>query len=274
MVEFLSRSFGKLLIGKPFMTKQAILSHRDAINACNQRGGRMLSLIDLLEAESVDLPLAAYLAAMMQQGISLLVGANPGGAGKTTVMCALLNFVPLDTTLQAAENMNTLRQAEKQPKDHRTCYVAHEISPATYYYAYLWGRAAQRFFALNTYGHIIASNLHADTLKETRDQLVNQNGVVPKHLDAVTLKVYLGTQRQSAWSRRRWVRRVYENDGKNDHLIWRADSPGHFVRQRKSQLVSEADESHYAELLKRMQDENVFRISDVRRVLLKDASQD
>jgi type IV secretory pathway ATPase VirB11/archaellum biosynthesis ATPase len=253
------------------MTEQSILSHRDVINACNQRGGRMLSLIDLLKAESVDLPLAAYLAAMMQQGNSLLVGAQPGGAGKTTVMAALLNFVPPNTKLQAVENMNTLRQAEKTPKDHQTCYIAHEISPATYYYAYLWGRAAQRFFALTTRGHLIAFNLHADTLEETRDQLIDENGVAPEHLDAVTLKVYLGTRRQSAWSMRRWVRRVYENDGSTDRLIWTAASPGCFVRRHESQLISEAIEAHYADLLERMQTEDVLRISEVRRALLKEA---
>jgi len=67
----------------------SIEAHVDALNACNQRGGRMLSLIDLLKDESVSLPMAGYLAAAMRGGASLLVGANPGGAGKTTVMCAL-----------------------------------------------------------------------------------------------------------------------------------------------------------------------------------------
>ena len=54
----------------------------------------MLSLVDLIKAGTVDLRLAAYLAAAMHSGASLLVGARPGAAGKTTVMCALLNFLP------------------------------------------------------------------------------------------------------------------------------------------------------------------------------------
>jgi hypothetical protein len=48
----------------------------------------MLSLVDLIEAGTVDLPLAAYPAAAMRSA-SLLVGARPGDAGKTAVMCAL-----------------------------------------------------------------------------------------------------------------------------------------------------------------------------------------
>ena len=52
--------------------------------------------MDLLEAGTVDLPLAGYLAAMMRRGSSLMVGARPGGAGKTAVMVALLNLLPDD----------------------------------------------------------------------------------------------------------------------------------------------------------------------------------
>lgn len=251
------------------MKKRSIIAHAGAINACNQRGGRMLSLVDLLEAESVDLPLASYLAAMMRQGNSLLVGAQPGGAGKTAVMCALLNFIPDGTNLQAVEGFTTLRQALQTSADNSTCYIAHEISPATYYYAYLWGSEARQFFKLTSQGYIIASNLHADTIEETRDQLIRENDVAPKDLDTVTLKVYLGTQRQSAWSMRRWIRRVYEHDGAEDRMIWTADAPGRFVRQRESHVVPETDEQRCADLLTHMKEENTRRIADVRRAVLQ-----
>ena len=66
------------------LKEASIQAHVRAIDDCNQRGGRMLSLVDLIDAGTVDLPLAAYLAATMRSGASLLVGARPGGAGKTT----------------------------------------------------------------------------------------------------------------------------------------------------------------------------------------------
>ena len=47
-------------------------AHVREIERCNQRGGRMLSLVDLLEAGSVDLPLAGYLAAAMRNSVKLL----------------------------------------------------------------------------------------------------------------------------------------------------------------------------------------------------------
>ena len=90
------------------MDQEALQAHIDAINACNQRGGRMLSLVDLIKAGTVDLRLAAYLAAAMHSGASLLVGARPGAAGKTTVMCALLNFLPDRTAIRAVDSQAIL----------------------------------------------------------------------------------------------------------------------------------------------------------------------
>jgi pilus assembly protein CpaF len=60
----------------------------------SQRGGRMLSLLDLVESNTVDLPVASLLAGAVASGASLLTAARPGNAGKTTVLAALLSFLP------------------------------------------------------------------------------------------------------------------------------------------------------------------------------------
>ena len=62
----------------------------------------MLSVFDLLAAKTLELDLAAYLMARISKGSSFMVGSVPGGAGKTTVMCALLNFLPIDLPIVAA----------------------------------------------------------------------------------------------------------------------------------------------------------------------------
>ena len=49
----------------------------------------MLSVVDLIDAGTISVDLAAYSLAAISQGASFLVGAMPGGAGKTTVMGAL-----------------------------------------------------------------------------------------------------------------------------------------------------------------------------------------
>ncbi len=245
----------------------SVEAHVKALNACNQRGGRMLSLIDLLKDQSVSLPMAGYLAAAMREGASLLVGANPGGAGKTTVMAALLNFVPDDVALQAVDDRAILSRAE-ETRPGKVCYVAHEISPATYYYAYIWGRDIRTFLRLAADGHLIASNLHADTLEETRAQLCEQNGADPTHLDAVTLKVYLGTAGHR-FSMRRWIDRVYEHDGETDRLLWEERQPGDFVQRAESAHGSPETIARYTDLLADLQERRVRRIGDVRRALVR-----
>ena len=77
--------------------------HCQEIERCNQRGGRMLSAVDLLSANTVTPDLAACLLAAIRGGASFMVGAQPGGAGKTTVMGALLNFVPANVELRPAD---------------------------------------------------------------------------------------------------------------------------------------------------------------------------
>ena len=81
------------------------VQHCAEIERCNQRDGRMLSIVDLIEADTVTRDLAAYSLAAIGSGASFMVGALPGGAGKTTVMGALLNFVPQVTPLTAAGNL-------------------------------------------------------------------------------------------------------------------------------------------------------------------------
>jgi hypothetical protein len=250
------------------MDDKVLQEHIDAINFCNQRAGRMLSLVDLIKAGTMDLPLAAYLAAAMRSGVSLLVGARPGAAGKTTVMCALLNFLPDRTAIRPVDSRAVLAAARHDAEPARVCYLAHEISPASYY-AYIWGDEARAFFALTGGGYSVACNLHADTLEETRSQLCRESGVAPAHLDAVNLKVYLEVQRTGGWNMRRWVGAVYESDGTQDRLSWIRDAGGAFARQyRKSMLTTDSQEEQYAQFLAALLREDKCRIETVRRALI------
>lgn len=250
------------------MDETAIRAHVKAIDACNQRGGRMLSLVDLIDAEAIDLSLAAYLAAAMRSGASLLVGARPGGAGKTAVMCALLNFLPDHTVIHPVDSPSVLREGLRDDRAGATCYLAHEIGNG-FYYAYVWGKDARAFFRLAGEGHTIASNLHADTLEETREQLCGENGVEGAHVDAVTLKIYLRMERTGGWRVRRWVSHVYESDGKQDRLLWTGDERGTFTRQKPSDssVVSLEQEREWAGFLTTLRRQEVRTIEDVRRAL-------
>jgi type IV secretory pathway ATPase VirB11/archaellum biosynthesis ATPase len=84
------------------------------IKALNQRGGRMLSVVDLLDAGTLDLRLAAYLMRVIGGGASILACAGPGGTGKTTLMAALLCFLPSNGRIQVVEKAEPLSWYEEQ----------------------------------------------------------------------------------------------------------------------------------------------------------------
>ena len=126
------------------MSSKEIEKHCAEIYKCNQRGGRMLSIIDLVKANTLSMDIAAFLLERVSNGDSFIVGANPGGAGKTTVMCALINCIPGNMQIFHAENLSAIESGkDKNPG----CFICHEISRGTYY-AYLWARRLQEFFTL------------------------------------------------------------------------------------------------------------------------------
>ena len=153
----------------------------EVVNRSNQRGGRMLSIVDLIEAETLTPTQAAMLTARIEAGASVLVGASPGGAGKTAIMGALLTMLPPGESLHVTHAGNGFGLGEggraETWREAATgdCVVAYEISPASYE-AYIWGRDLREFLERGLAGARLFANLHADTLEEARDQIVTDNG--------------------------------------------------------------------------------------------------
>ena len=235
-----------------------IKSHCHHLDRCNQRGGRMLSIIDLLEAGTIDLETAAYLAAAVSSGRSFLVGAVPGGAGKTTVMAALLNFLPPDVPIIPAESSHTIRSGMKDAAP-QACYLCHEIGSG-HYYAYLWGREARDFFGLPRYGHVIATNLHADTIEQTHDQLCRANGVDESGFRSVGVMLFIAL----AGSGRR-IATVWESDGSAPHhLVFRWDSENDSFQRAGDPLISSGQVEPFKPFIEGLVRENARTIQDVR----------
>lgn len=243
----------------------AIERHCREIERCNQRGGRMLSIVDLVEAGTIPEDLAAYLLAAIWRGASFLVGASPGGAGKTTVMGALLNLVPPDVELAAADGLPTIEAGIRSPSPRR-CYICHEIGDGPYY-AYLWGAELRRYFALADAGHLLATNLHADTYEETHAQICERNGVPARSFRRVNLLLYLAVSRTGAgWTRR--VVDVWESDSRSAHAqVFEARSG----LVQRSNLVDPAAQDEARERLERLRAGGARTIREVRAVLLAGA---
>jgi len=199
----------------------AIAKHCDELNRCNQRGGRMLSVFDLLSAGTLDRDMASYLMARISTGSSFMVGSVPGGAGKTTVMCALLNFVPVDVALIAA-TPEAVYEAANANTSPRACYVCHEIGSG-YYFAYLWANALRAYCGLSEHGHMLATNLHADNPKQAREQICETNSVPNKYFNKFELLIFLRIE-NGYLKAKRWIEEVYSSDGSSKHkLIFHAN---------------------------------------------------
>lgn len=236
--------------------------HCAEIERCNQRGGRMLSIVDLIEAGTMGHELTAYSQAAISAGASFLVGALPGGAGKTTVMGALLNFVPRDVELVPTEDETVIEQGLRD-RSRRCCYICHEIGNGAYY-AYLWGDVLRRFFNLPGAGHMIATNLHADTFEQARRQVCEENSVPAAAFRGVNLLFFLAVERQAHGSRRR-IAAVWESDGTGEHRQVFDGGAGAPVGSR---LVSTDAFQAAGRRIDRLLQAKVRRIEDVRAALV------
>jgi len=168
------------------------------INRSNQRGGRMFSIIDLLDAGTLTRGQLCWLLARIEKGSSWLVGARPGGAGKTTVMSALLGTLPAGETVRLA-NPGTGWEDSRSGD----CIVAYEIGRGSYD-AYIWGHDLVRMTELGQAGCRIVTNLHADTLDQAREQIAHQCGAGEEGLCAFDLFIPISTS-GGPWSPHRIV---------------------------------------------------------------------
>lgn len=200
-------------------------NHRQ-IDRLSQRGGRTLSIVDLIRAGTISVEMSAYAFRAMQQGASLLAGARPGGAGKTTLMAALLSFLPPGVPIFTVDHSGVIDDGLVRDPHEPSCYLAHEIGSG-HWYGYIWGRDVARFLSLIEGGRRIASCLHADTLDELADIICSPplEGTRDQ-LGRVGLVLFMDFSARMGGYRRR-VATFHEADGKGAHQLlfrWRGDS--------------------------------------------------
>ena len=238
-----------------------ILRHCREIDRCNQRGGQMLSVVDLIQSGTVTAELAAYCLAAVGQGASFMVGAMPGGAGKTTVMGALLNFVPSDVELAPADGQESIERA-LAGRLPRRCFICHEIGPGPYY-AYLWGQTLREYFRLAEAGHMLATDLHADTYEQARDQICRQNEVPEADLRRMNLMLFLSVHRGV----RRRVEQVWESDGQQPHRPVYSAANGGLLEP--SLLVAAPKLAAARQVIERLLSSGQRSIEDVRALVVR-----
>ena len=226
----------------------------------------MLSVFDLLAAKTLDLDLAAYLMARISKGSSFMAGSVPGGAGKTTVMCALLNFVPIDLPIVAATEHAVYEASNGKPKQ-RSCYVCHEIGSGNYF-AYLWADALRAYCGLFEHGHILATNLHADNPEQAKNQICNTNNVPAEHFNKFELLIFLRIENGYPKANR-WIDEVYSGDGSSAHeLILHANKKRSLDENAKHYLADPQYVAACRDFLTKISP-NVRTIEDTRREVVE-----
>src|SRR5579883_2009286 len=135
---------------------------------------RDLSMVDLVVNETIPVGPAAMLWWALERGASLLTAGGPSGAGKSTLAKACLSFLPNEARAYAVSGRDDpmLLPAGGGP----TYLLINELSthgrPA-----YISGPAARRAFARLRDGHRLVGTLHADSVDQAIEELVEDVGL-------------------------------------------------------------------------------------------------
>lgn len=123
-----------------------------------------LSIADLIAAGNFDARTAALLWLLIGSGASIIVAADPPGAGKTTTLTALGDFLPPDTARIYLRGWNETFAFRGRADPARSYILCNEIS--AHLPVYLWGRKVQQLFEAHAAGFPFGATMHADTAGE------------------------------------------------------------------------------------------------------------
>ena len=234
-------------------------SNREQIERLNQRGGRTLSVVDLVIGGTLSPEMAGICAAAMVRGASLMTAAGPGGAGKTTLMAALLGFLPPGRPIVTIESDADL-PAPSSDAEGDAVYLGHEIGSGAYY-SYLWGGAVGRYIALARGGGSIASCLHADTVAELYSALTGPElGAPVSDIGGIGLMLFIVARREGDGIVRRVSTMNVPGDGRHQEAFRWDMASAEFVRCgegsaiRRLAEVCGCDETAFGRLAGRLQD--------------------
>ncbi|MBD3187087.1 hypothetical protein GF325_09685 [Candidatus Bathyarchaeota archaeon] len=136
----------------------------------------MLSIVDLLNRETMSLSMAASFLVAIHDGYSFLCCALDGGVGKTALMGALLALVPPweeILTVTSPDKIQSFKEQEHQGTNtSRKTFLVHEIGKGQWY-GYLWGKPVVEFMDLKNNTCRLAATIHADTMDQVTRQLAS-----------------------------------------------------------------------------------------------------
>ncbi len=177
-----------------------------------------LSVVELLAAGNFDAPVAATLWLLLERHASIIVAAGPPGAGKTTTLTALADFLPPDTNRLYLRGWNETFAFLGEADPRRSYLLCNEIS--AHLPVYLWGRQVARLFAAVAEGYGLGVTMHADSPEEVVGALEGYPLRVPRRAIArVDLILTLAVDYLDRRPRRRLdTLSLFRRDGAGDRL--------------------------------------------------------
>jgi len=166
---------------------------------------RPYTIVDLLHNGNLDARIAAFFWLAIERRASLVVTSTLQDAGKTTLLTALLDFLPQDI-----ERLYLRGWYERfdfiESKDPRTTYLlCNEISDNLP--TYLWGPGVQRLFETAALGYPLATTVHGDGAAAMVELLTAYPLDVPlAHLASIDFVLTLGGGSRSSGFLRRLMR--------------------------------------------------------------------
>ncbi|MEO8570113.1 MAG: hypothetical protein ABI553_00305, partial [Chloroflexota bacterium] len=145
------------------------------------------SIVELIDAGTLDAELAAQLWLLVEARVPIVVAADAQGTGKSTLLGALLDFLPAEIRVVElageAETFDWLPQAtelgwpgiarpapDANPvRAETTVLLAPELSD--HLPSYTWGAAARVAVRAASIGYGLAATIHADSLDEVLERL-------------------------------------------------------------------------------------------------------
>ena len=160
-----------------------------------------LSIVEILQAGTMPPRLAAAFWLGLERGASFVFAADPPGAGKTTILTALLAFARPDTVAYFTRGWGETFDLPPATDGYPTYLMVNEMSD--HLPVYSWGPYVIRIFELLTEGYSLCTTLHADTIEEVIGQLGEEVGVSPEHLAQITFVVPLAVAQRDGRTLRR-----------------------------------------------------------------------
>lgn len=169
---------------------------------------RSLSIAQILAMRTIDVETVALIWLLIERGICLTV-AGPTepkpGAGKTTALHALLQFLPAGTAVAYTSGMFETFAFTRLPDINpaNTCALCSEISD--HLQTYMWGHKARRFLMLPGQGYRIATSVHADTIDDVLHLYQHDLRLRIEDIRSLGLVINIGLMGNERSPLRRWI---------------------------------------------------------------------